>query len=119
MARFVTPLEDSVQGLQSKDKYEWNHAASQRFREAKTHIKTNHTLYLPHRSDQLVIKPDGASNKPGIGHTLFAVKDKTLIPVRYHSTKLSDHCKKLSPCKVEAMSVAVAIDSEYSLLQKS
>ena len=66
MARFVTPLKNTVQGLQSQDKYEWNHAATQRFREAKTHIKTNHTLYLPHPSDHLVIKPDGASNKPGI-----------------------------------------------------
>ena len=81
MARFVTPLEDTVQGMQSGDKYQWNHAALQRFREAKSHIKTNHTLYLPHPSDQLVIKPDGASNQPGIGHTLFAVKDKTLVPV--------------------------------------
>ena len=48
MTRFVTPLEDTVQGLQSGDKYQWNHAASQRFREAKSHIKTIHTMYLPH-----------------------------------------------------------------------
>merc|ERR1711867_351277 len=67
MLRFITPLEDTVQGLQSKDKYVWDHAASQRFREAKSHIKINHTLYLPHPTDQLVIKPDGAGNQPGIG----------------------------------------------------
>ena len=119
MTRFITPLEDTVQGLQSKDKYVWSHAASQRFREAKSHVTTNHTLYLPHPSDQLVIKPDGASNKPGIGHTLFAVKEKSLVPVRYHSAKLSDQCKKWSPCEVEAMSVAVAIESEYPLLRES
>ena len=119
MTRFITPLQDTVQGLQSRDKYEWSHAASQRFREAKTHVTTNHTLYLPHPSDQLVIKPDGASNKPGIGHTLFAVKDKSLVHVRYHSAKLSDQCKKWSPCEVEAMSVAVAIESEYPLLRES
>ena len=119
MTRFITPLEDTVQGLQSKDKNEKSHAASQRFREAKSHVTTNHTLYLPHQSDQLVIKPDGASNKPGIGHTLFAIKDKSLVPVRYHSAKLSDQCRKWSPCEVEAMSVAVAINSEYSLLRES
>ena len=33
MSRFITPLEDTIQGLQSADKYMWNHAASQRFRE--------------------------------------------------------------------------------------
>ena len=84
MSRFITPLEDTVQNLQSKDKYQWNHAASQRFREAKSHIKTNHTLYLPHPNDQLVIKPDGASNQPGIDQTLFRFKNKALVPVRYH-----------------------------------
>ena len=62
MTRFATPLEDTIQGMQSNDKYTWNYAASQRFREAKSHIKTNHTLYLPYPNDQLVIKPDGASS---------------------------------------------------------
>ena len=28
MSRFVTPLEDTVQGLQSSDPYTWTHAAS-------------------------------------------------------------------------------------------
>merc|ERR1712002_556695 len=117
MSRFITPLEDTVQGLQSKDKYVWDHAASQRFREAKSHIKVSHTLYLPHPNDQLVIKPDGAGNQPGIGHTLFAVKDKKLVPLRYHSAKLSDQCRKWSCCEIEAMSVAAAIEAEYSLLR--
>ena len=76
-------------------------------------------MYLPHPNDQLVIKQDGASNQPGIGHTLFAVKDKTLVPVRYHSAKLSDQCKKWSCCEIEAMSVATAIESEYSLQRES
>ena len=102
MSRFITPLEDTIQGLQSSDPYVWNHSASQRFREAKSHIQTNHTLYLPHPNDQLVIKPERASNQPGIGHTLLAVKDKSLIPVRYHSAKLSDHCRKWSCCEIEA-----------------
>ena len=60
MSRFITPLEDTVQGLQSADPYTWTHAASQRFREAKSHIQHNHTLYLLHPKDQLVIKPDGS-----------------------------------------------------------
>ena len=44
MSRFVTPLEDTVQGLQSSDPYVWTLAASQRFREAKSHIQQEHTL---------------------------------------------------------------------------
>ena len=76
-------------------------------------------MYLPHPDNQLVIKPDGASNQPGIGHTLFAVKDRKLVPMRYHSAKLSDQCRKWSCCEIEAMSVAAAIEAEYSLLRES
>ena len=94
MSRFFTPLEDTVQGLQSADPYTWTHAASQWFREAKSHIQQNHTLYLPHPKDQLVIKPDRTINQPGIGYTLFAVKDGSLVPVRYHSAKLNKQTRK-------------------------
>ena len=90
MSRFITPLEDTIQGLQSSDPYIWDHSASQRFREAKSHIQHSHILYLPHPNDQLVIKPDPASNQPGIGHILFAIKDSILVPVRYHSSKIND-----------------------------
>ena len=117
MSRFVTPLKDTVQGLQSSDPYTWTHAASQRFREAKSHIQHEHTLYLPHPKNQLVIKPDGAINQPGIGQTLFAVKDDTLVPVRYHSAKLNEQTRKWSCCEVEALSLATAIEAEYPILR--
>ena len=58
MARYITPLEDTVQGLQLADPYVWTHSSYQRFREAKSHIQ-QHTLYLPHPNKQLVIKTDG------------------------------------------------------------
>ena len=119
MSRFVTPLEDKIKGLQSNDKLVWDHSTSQRFREAKSHIQTVHTLYLPHPDEQLVIKPDAASNQPGIGHTLFAVKDGELIPVRFYSAKLSDQHRKWSLCEIEALSLASAVESEYNLLRES
>ena len=94
MARYITPLEDTVQGLHSTDPYVWTHSSSQRFREAKSHIQQQHTLYLPHPNDQLGIKLDGATCRPGIGHTLYAVKDKTLVLVQFHTAKLSEQCRK-------------------------
>ena len=119
LSRLITPLEDTIAGMASSDPYIWNHSSSQRFWEAKSHIERVHTLYLPHPSEELVIIPDAASNTPGVGHTLFAVKDKALLPVRFHSSKLSEQCSKWSPCEVEALSLANAIETEYPLLRES
>ena len=66
-----------------------------------------------------MLKPDASSTVPGVGHTLYAVKDSKLIPVRFHSAKLPQQCLKWSPCEVEALSLALAIDSEYNLLRES
>ena len=81
MSRILAPLEESVAGKESKDPYIWTHSLTQRFKEAQSHINNAHTLYLPHPRDQLVIKPDAAANSPGIGHTLYAIKDDKLVPV--------------------------------------
>ena len=94
MARILAPLKDSIKDKQSADNYIWDQAASLRFREAKSHIANIHTLYLPHPKDQLVLKPDASSTVPGVGHTLYAVKDSKLVPVRFHSAKLPQQCLK-------------------------
>ena len=57
--------------------------------------------------------------QPGIGHTLFAVKEDKLLPVRFHSTKLKDNYTKWSPCKIEALGLATAIEAEYNILRES
>ena len=79
--RVLAPLEDAVAGKDSSSFLDWNHSLTQRFREAKSHIKNTHTLYLPHPEDQLIIKTDAAQNSPGIGHTVYAIKGKELLPV--------------------------------------
>ena len=83
-SRILAPLEDAVAGKESADPIDWTHSLSQRFREAKAHIKNTHTLYLPHPDDQLVIKTDAAQSSPGIGHTIYAIKEGKLHPVRFH-----------------------------------
>ena len=102
-------------GKESLVTLNWTHTLSQRFREEK-HIKNTHTLYLPHLDDQLVIKMDPAQSSPGIRHTIYAIKGKELCPVRFHSSKLKPRCRLWSPCELEALALAVAIESEYPLL---
>ena len=118
-SRILAPLEDAVAGKESADPIDWTHSLSQRFREAKAHIKNTHTLYLPHPDDQLVIKTDAAQSSPGIGHTIYAIKEGKLHPVRFHSAKLKPGCKLWSPCELEALAVAIAIETEYPLLRES
>ena len=56
----------------------------------KSHIFYAHTIYLPHPDNQLVIKTDAASLVPGIGHTIYAIKNEELIPIRFHLSRLKD-----------------------------
>lgn len=119
ISRVLAPLEDAVAGKESSEFIDWTHSMSQRFREAKSHIQTSQTIYLPHPNNKLVTKTDAAQNSPGIGHTLYAIKDKKLLPVRFHSSKLKPSCKLWSPCELEDLAIAVAIKTEYCLLRES
>ena len=88
VSRILAPLEEAAAGKESGDPVVWDNSLVQKFKEAKRHIQNVHTLYLPHPEDQLVVKTDAALNGPGVGHTVYTVKDKELVPVRFHSTKL-------------------------------
>ena len=113
----LAPLEQAVAGKESNNMVVWDNALSQRFREAKSHIRHVHTINLSHPEDQLVIKTDAASHGPGIGHTVFAIKDKELIPVRFNSSRLKPQFQTWQPCELEGLSFAVALQSEYNLLR--
>ena len=119
VSRVLAPLEQAVAGKESAEPIVWDNALSQRFREAKSHVRHVHTLYLPHPQDQLVIKSDAASYGPGIGHTVYAIKDKELKPVRFHSSRLNQHCQTWQSCELEGLSISVAINTEYNLLRES
>ena len=119
ISQVLAPLEDQVAGALPGNKFQWTHEASQSFREAKDHLDKVSILYLPSPEDQLMIKPDGSKMTPGVGHIVYAVKDGQLRPVRYHSVKLKEDFKKLSPCEIEALAFAVTIDADYYLLRES
>ena len=119
ISAILQPLKEAVASKTSLEPFIWTHSLKQIFREAKSHIQNVHTLYLPHPKDQLVIQPDAARNKPGIGHTIYAVKEEKLVPVCFHSVKLKEGCKPWPPCEVEALAFAMAIKAKYNLLRES
>ena len=119
MAQLMAPLEQATADKDTKEPFPWTHTLEMRFKEAKAAVETLHTLYLPAPSDKLVIVPDAARIKPGIGHILYAVKDNQKVPVRFHSVKLPDKCDKWQPCEIEALAFATGIEAEYDLIRES
>jgi hypothetical protein len=119
LATILDPFDTATANRDSKEKIDWTPQIAQAFATAKDHIKNIKELYLPTPNDQLLIVPDGSQKTPGIGHVLYALVDGTRKPVRYHSVKLPDNCKKWSPCEIEALAFATGIQSEMDLIKES
>ena len=120
---FLSLFEQAVAGRDTNEKFVWTHELESAFREAKNKINSLIKLYLPSPEDQLLLETDAANGKgtnpAGIGHILYAVKDKEKLPVRFHSVKLPDKCKSWSPCEIEALAFAVGIEKEYDIIRES
>ena len=125
ISEILSPFEQATAGKDSKDDFQWTHELQSKFREAKNGIEKLVTLFLPSPEDQLIMETDaskggGKNNLPaGIGHILFVLKDGQKLPVRIHSTKLPDKCKKWQACEIETLAFAVGIDKEYDLIRES
>ena len=125
ISEVLAPFETATAGKDTKESFEWTHELEQRFREAKNAISSMKTLYLPSPKDQLMLVPDASKGgrngegHPGIGHILYAVKDGTKLPVRVHSAKLKDSSKRWSPCELEALACAAAIEKEFDIIRES
>ena len=108
-----------VAGKDSKDIIEWDASSKMAFVKAKESIDSLQTLYLPSPDDQLLLVVDAAKTKPGLGHILYAIKDKQKLPVSFHSNKLSDTHSKWHSCELEALAFSTAITAEYNTLKES
>ena len=82
----LSPFEKAVAGKDSSEKFIWNHELESAFREAKSKIDSIINLYMPSPEDQLLLETDAANgkgdNSAGIGHILYAIKNKEKLPVR-------------------------------------
>ena len=82
----LSPFEKAVAGKDSSEKFIWNHELESAFREAKSKIDSIIKLYMPSPEDQLLLETDAANgkgdNSAGIGHILYAIKNKEKLPVR-------------------------------------
>ena len=75
-AHTLTPLEDAIAGLQSKDKVVLNDTLTEQFASAQTKLRNTKNIVFPRRSDQLWIVTDGSVSKCGIGAPLYVMRNE-------------------------------------------
>jgi hypothetical protein len=74
----LTPLENSIEGKQSKDKLQWTDELRQHFKKAPQKLSTYKTIVLPIPSDERLIVTDGPVSKRGLGATMYAMREGKL-----------------------------------------
>ena len=69
------------------------------------------TVALPSPSEQLLLMSDGALSTPAIGFVLNVIRGKQLLPVEHYSFKLKKYQEKWTPCEIESLGTATAVDA--------
>ena len=114
----LNPFDLEVADRDSKEEIVWNRDLIKHFQEATEAVDKLQTIYLPHPDDQLLIEVDAAKVNPGIGHTVYAIKDGVKLPVAFHSVKLSPNHAKWMACELEALAFSTAINAEFDTLKE-
>ena len=114
----LNPFDMQVADRDSKELIEWTRDLIVHFHASTKAVDDLQTIYLPHPEDQLLIEVDAAKTPPGIGHTVYAIKDGKKLPVAFHSVKLSPTHQKWMACELEALAFATAITAEYETLKE-
>ena len=72
----VSPLEDSLKGLEGKDSISWTDELSKQFKDVQTLHKSPSLLTIPVPTDHLIMRVDASPVNSGIGATLFLRRDE-------------------------------------------
>ena len=109
-ARYLSPLEDSIKGLQGNQTIDWDADLLDHFKRSKDALKSPHILTIPSPSDTFVITTDGSPMNKGLGATLFTVRNTKRLVSGFYSFKLKSHQEGWLPCEFEALAISAAIN---------
>ena len=107
-ARVLSPLDSLVAGAKSSDRITWSDENIAHFKNAQVSLQSHQTITLPRASDQLWIITDGAVRDPGIGATMYVMRNSKVCLSGFFSAKLRPNQEKWLPCEVEALAIASA-----------
>ena len=109
-ASLISPLEDSIKGLQGQNKITWNFCLTEQFENCRAALKSPKSITIPTPSDRLVLTTDASVVNKGLGATMFILRDTTRLIGGFFSFKLNEHQIKWLPCEVEALAISSAIN---------
>ena len=107
-ASLVSPLEDSIKGLQGAQRITWTTDLYEAFQHCQDALKTPRTITIPRPDDKLILTVDASPLNNGISGTLFISHNKRLL-AGFFSLKLKTHQRTWKPCELEALAIAGSI----------
>ena len=109
-ASLLSPLEESLKGLQGNQLITWSDELKDFFSKAQDALRSPHVITIPTRSDSLIITTDGSPVNKGLGATLFTVRGGKKLLSGFFSMKVKSHQEKWYPCEFEALAISAAIE---------
>ncbi len=108
-AQLMSPLDESIAGMTSKDQIPWTESLKDSFLVAQKNLNNHKSISLPRPTDHLVIITDGSTKMSGIGATLYINRNGSFLLAGFYSAKIRQHQVKWLPCEVEALGIGAAI----------
>ena len=115
----LSPLEDSIKGLNREQKVNWTDSLHHAFAKAKDALKSPSFLVLPKRDDHLLITVDASPLNQGLSATLFVLRNRKRCAAEFFSFKLKGHQIGWLPCEKEALAITAAVNHFAPFIKES
>ena len=116
-SNYLSHLESAIAEKQKSEKIVWTDVLTDSFHKAQEGLKSNSSIMIPKRSDQLIITHDGS--QIGIGSVLFVQRNGSLHLGGFFSAKLKSHHRRWLPCELEALSIATSVQHFAHYIRES
>jgi len=110
-AAIIAPLDEMTAGKPSAEKLAWSDKFVEFFENAQKALSTATPITLPRASDQLWIVTDATVAMPGMGSTLYIMRNNSKKPqiAGFFSAKLKKNQIDWLPCEREALCISSSI----------
>ena len=105
----LTPLENAITGLDTKDQVPWTDDLHTSFSKAQKHLSTSKAGTIPRPSDQIWIVTDASTSKFSLGATMYITRESKLKLSGFFSAKLRGKQPTWLPCVLEALAIGAAV----------
>ena len=107
---YLTDLESSVAGKESKDKVTWTDSMRVSFKAAQTALKNTKAITLPKPDDQLFLISDASNSPAAVGSTRYIKRNDRFHIGGFFSAKVGKHQLLWLPCELEALGITLSIN---------